>query len=237
MNASFTMNIMRKFLGGAGGPGPGPGGGGGGRGEVYQPEQELLGLNHLKKLYSEYCGPQLSSGEREAKLYAMLPLFCKIFNSVPAHVITEKFTEATSFTQACSKLLVTEVRRRASNQSTEQAASAIAQFLEVAPSETDSAGWMLISTVNLLAAETGSLVEVMTTCSVPSTLVKCLYLFFDLPPTQGNADDMTADIVADSDTEFTDRERRILLQKMFMQVCVKGQCLFTHPERLSCRSC
>ena len=113
------MNIMRKFLGGAGGQGPGPGpGGGGGRTEVYQPEQELLGLNHLKKLYSEYSSQQLSSGEREARLYAMLPLFCKIFNSVPPHVITEKFTEATMFTQACSKLVVTEVRRRASNQST-----------------------------------------------------------------------------------------------------------------------
>ena len=33
--------------------------------------------------------------------------------------------------QACAKLLVTEVRRRASNQSTEAAASAIASFLEV----------------------------------------------------------------------------------------------------------
>ena len=214
------MNIMRKFLGGAGGgqgPGPGPGGGGA-RTEVYQPEQELLGLNHLKKLYSEYSSPQLSSGEREARLYAMLPLFCKIFNSVPPHVITEKFTEATMFTQACSKLVVTEVRRRASNQSTEQAAAAIAQFLEVSPSETDSAGWMLISTVNLLAAETGSLVEVMTTCSVPSTLVKCLYLFFDLPPTQGEVEEDEREVTADTDTEFTDRERRILLQKMFMQV-------------------
>ena len=238
VNASLTMNIMRKFLGGAGGQAPGPGpGGGGGRGEVYQPEQELLGLNHLKKLYSEYCGPQLSSGEREAKLYAMLPLFCKIFNSVPAHVITEKFTEAISFTQACSKLLVTEVRRRASNQSTEQAAVAIAQFLEVAPSETDSAGWMLISTVNLLAAETGSLVEVMTTCSVPSTLVKCLYLFFDLPPTPGLQDHDTTEIVSDNDTEFTDRERRILLQKMFMQVSVSLCCLTRSLSLEHCRCC
>ena len=215
------MNIMRKFLGGAGGQGPGPGpGAGGARTEVYQPEQELLGLNHLKKLYSEYSSQQLSSGEREARLYAMLPLFCKIFNSVPPHVITEKFTEATQFTQACSKLVVTEVRRRASNQSTEQAAAAIAQFLEVSPSETDSAGWMLISTVNLLAAETGSLVEVMTNCSVPSTLVKCLYLFFDLPPTQGEEEEDETEVTADTDTEFTDRERRILLQKMFMQVMI-----------------
>ena len=55
----------------------------------------------------------------------------QIFNSVPPNIITEKFTDAGAFTQACSKLLVTEVRRRASNQSTEQAAGAIASFLEV----------------------------------------------------------------------------------------------------------
>ena len=135
MNGNFTMNFMRKVLGGAGG-GASLGEGSkseGGQGATYHPEQELLGLNHLKKLYSEYSNPSqpLSSAEKEAKLYAMLPLFCKIFNSVPANIITEKFTDAQSFTQACSKLLVTEVRRRASNQSTEQAAGAIAQFLEV----------------------------------------------------------------------------------------------------------
>ena len=50
---------------------------------------------------------------------------------MPPNIITEKFTDAGAFTQACSKLLVTEVRRRASNQSTEQAAGAIASFLEV----------------------------------------------------------------------------------------------------------
>ena len=61
------------------------------------------------------------------------------------------------YLKACSKLLVTEVRRRASNQSTEQAAGAIAHFLEVSANETDSQGWMLISTVNLLAAGQTSL--------------------------------------------------------------------------------
>ena len=37
--------------------------------------------------------------DKEAKLYSMLPLFCKIFNSVPPSVITEKFLEALQFTQ------------------------------------------------------------------------------------------------------------------------------------------
>jgi hypothetical protein len=112
---------------------------------------------------------------------------------------------------------VTEVRRRASNQSTEAAASAIASFLEVAASEADSAGWMLLSTVNLVAAEGEGLVEVMTAAAVPSTLVKCLYLFFDLPdtPPGGQA------AQAEQEAEFTPRERRILLQKMFMQVLLR----------------
>lgn len=55
----------------------------------------------------------------------------------------------------------------------------------------------------------------MTAASVPSTLVKCLYLFFDLP--EMNEED--ADIT-DTNSEFTPRERRILLQKIFVQVTI-----------------
>lgn len=53
----------------------------------------------------------------------------------------------------------------------------------------------------------------MTTASVPSTLVKCLYLFFDLPEMSDSEADET-----DVNSEFTPRERRILLQKIFVQV-------------------
>ena len=79
---------------------------------------------------------------------------------------------------------------------------------------------MLISTVNLLAAVGDKIVEVMTAASVPSTLVKCLYLFFDLTATEGDDEDSDANVNIDSESEFTTRERRILLQKMFMQVSV-----------------
>jgi len=51
----------------------------------------------------------------------------------------------------------------------------------------------------------------MTSQAVPSTMVKCLYLFFDLPEME-NPDE------AESGNEFTPRERRILLQKIFVQV-------------------
>ena len=102
------MNIMRKFLGGSTSRDVPPGEY---VPEEYLPDQDLLGLNHLKKLYTEYCNPAvpMPASEREAKLYSMLPLFCKIFNSVPPAVISERFSDAASFTQAVSKLLVTEV--------------------------------------------------------------------------------------------------------------------------------
>ena len=63
----------------------------------------------------------------------------------------------------------------------------------------------------------------MTAASVPSTLVKCLYLFFDLVPTEGDTEEESGEAGAETvntetEAEFTPRERRILLQKMFMQV-------------------
>lgn len=59
----------------------------------------------------------------------------------------------------------------------------------------------------------------MTTASIPSTLVKCLYLFFDLP----EIPEAEADI-QDGNSDFTPRERRILLQKIFVQVNIKQLC-------------
>ena len=50
----------------------------------------------------------ISDSCQEAKLYAMLPLFCKIFNAVPPNIITEKFTDAQSFTQVNSKVITSQ---------------------------------------------------------------------------------------------------------------------------------
>ncbi|XP_049867714.1 WD repeat and FYVE domain-containing protein 3 isoform X4 [Pectinophora gossypiella] len=182
-----------------------------------------LGLMHLKKLFAEYTHPpqQLTDAEKDDKLYNMLPLFCKVFGTSPSSEMNEKFWDILSFCQQVSKLMVSEIRKRASNQSTEAASCAIAKFLEIENSEESSNGWMLLSTLNLLAAGDQSLIQVMTTASIPSTLVKCLYLFFDLP----EIPEATAD-VQDGISEFTPRERRILLQKIFVQVLVR---LCSHP--------
>ena len=64
-----------------------------------------------------------------------------------------------------------------------------------------------------------TLVKVMTAAAVPSTLVKCLYLFFDLPDTPDTGQLPQGE--SEPEAEFTPRERRILLQKMFMQVLLR----------------
>ncbi|CAL4106427.1 unnamed protein product, partial [Meganyctiphanes norvegica] len=223
----IKMNIMRKWWG-SGGPG-GPGsrfGSESGDGPISQAAQQhlALGLMHLKKLFSEYQYPPhpLSETDKEDKLYNMLPLFCKVFGSSPTSDLQEKFGDILMFTQHVSKLMVTEVRRRASNQSTEAASCAIVGFLEIESCEESSSGWMLLSTLNLLSAGPAQLIEVMTAASLPSTMVKCLYLFFDLPEYENEEETKAAD-QADNNTstEFSASERRILLQKVFVQVLVR----------------
>ena len=93
----------------------------------------------------------------------------------------------------------------------EAASCEIVKFLEIETTEDSSNGWMLLSTINLLSTGHSSLIDCMTAASLPSTLVKCLYLFFDLPDVE-NADKL------EPGCEFSPRERRILLQKVFVQV-------------------
>lgn len=129
--------------------------------------------------------------------------------------MSERFPELGTFCQVVSKLMVSEVRKLAANESTEAAAVAIAKFLEASGmGEEDSRGWNLLTTLNLLSAGDQALVETMTGAAVPSTLVKCLYLFFDLPQVQ----------VSDTKgpgSDFSPMERRLLLQKIFVQLLIR----------------
>ncbi|XP_047736202.1 WD repeat and FYVE domain-containing protein 3, partial [Hyalella azteca] len=183
------MNIMRKWWGAGGRPEDGLDGSQLLEQQHQQQRHLALGLMHLKKLFSEILHPAhpLSEDEREDKLYNMLPLFCKVFSNSSPTDLVEKFEDVLLFTQHVSKLMVTEIRRRASNQSTAAASCAIVRFLEMEGEEEgvdsipSSGGWLLLNALNLLADGPPAIIEVMTVSSLPSTLVKCLYLFFDLP--------------------------------------------------------
>ena len=71
----------------------------------------------------------------------------------------------------------------------------------------------------------------MTNSSLPSTLVKCLYLFFDLPILTNVNNDPDVGIDGGSGASvsgagsstrlYSPKERRLLLQKMFIQVLLK----------------
>ena len=74
--------------------------------------------------------------------------------------MSEKFTDVYSFCQHASKLMVAEIRRRASNRSLDAASTAIVAFLQIQEVEEESSGWMLLQTLNLLSAGDESLIEV-----------------------------------------------------------------------------
>uniref|UniRef100_A0A4W3HF18 WD repeat and FYVE domain containing 3 n=1 Tax=Callorhinchus milii TaxID=7868 RepID=A0A4W3HF18_CALMI len=185
------------------------------RQEECSPQDNALGLMHLRRLFMELChSPRhMTQKEQEEKLYMMLPVFNKVFGNTPPGTMTEKFSDLLQFAAQVSRLMVTEIRRRASNKSTEAASRAIVQFLEINQSEESSRGWMLLTTINLLASSGQKTVDYMTTMSLPSTLVKCLYLFFDLPH--------VPEVPGAAQTELPLSERRALLQKVFVQILVK----------------
>ncbi|KAI8038256.1 hypothetical protein M5D96_008945 [Drosophila gunungcola] len=129
--------------------------------EALMDARVLVSLSTLKKLFNDYTHPRepLSEQERDGKLYEMLPLFCKVFSSCPANDMSEKFWDVVAFCQQVSRLMVSEIRKRASNQSTEAASIAIVKFLEVETTEETSSGWMLLATLNLLANGDVSLIQ------------------------------------------------------------------------------
>ena len=94
------------------------------------------------------------------------------------------------------------------------ASCAIVKFLEIESTEELSNGWMLLCTINLLSMGADTLIDSMTVSSLPSTLVKCLYLFFDLP-------DIEQPDTLLPGSEFTPRESRVLLQKVFVQASLE----------------
>lgn len=124
------------------------------RQEECSPQDNALGLMHLRRLFTELCHPprHMTQKEQEEKLYMMLPVFNRVFGNAPPNTMTEKFSDLLQFTTQVSRLMVTEIRRRASNKSTEAASRAIVQFLEINQSEEASRGWMLLTTINLLAS-------------------------------------------------------------------------------------
>lgn len=80
--------------------------------------------------------------------------------------MNDKSWNTTAFCQQVSRLMVNEIRKRASNQSTEAASIAIVKFLEMENSrDENSTGWLLLTTLNLLANGDNNLIQVSSSSS------------------------------------------------------------------------
>ncbi|XP_049532447.1 WD repeat and FYVE domain-containing protein 3 isoform X2 [Anopheles darlingi] len=166
-----------------------------------------LTLLHLEKLFNEFINSksQLTEHEQATRLYHMAPLYCNIFKprnpvsdgndrsatSASTRTVSWEFNNA--FCYHISYLLAKEIKHRASNQSTEGASKSIATYLQFQDSEAQNEpcnGWMLLTAINIMIAtdDSFSLQKIMINASLPSTLVRCIYLFLDLPEEEKECD-------------------------------------------------
>ncbi|VDN02986.1 unnamed protein product [Thelazia callipaeda] len=145
-----------------------------------------LTLLHLRKTFSEFCKIPLGGSKHgDRKFDRVLPLFSKVMVMYPSpEEIVDKFKELCPFASYLCRHLVQEIRLRASNECAQSAASAILNFL--LPDIADCRGWTLLNAVCYLCfTKQLPIIEVMCKAALPSTLVKALYLFFDLPSVTG----------------------------------------------------
>lgn len=177
---------------------------------------------HLRKLFMEFLHSPvpLTIREQESKLYMMLPLFCKVFGQAKASSMTEKFGDVCQFSAHVSRLMVSEIRRRAANQPNDFASKSIIAFLMRDSAEDTVSGWNLLNTLNILASADTPVVECMVAASLPSNMVKCLYLFYDLPLLDESNGQTGEDV----------RNDVLTIKKLYTQVLVK-LCNYTATSR------
>lgn len=225
-----------------------------------------------------------SKQELEKNIYKLLPLFMKTFNCSTNDTMPEmrvsssmqsfvghkninlnrnvdpfdQFHDLPCFAQIISRLMVNEIRKRASQKTTQEASQSVVKFLELSPNlnkqdqldplesieddENSNNGWILLSTLNFLVCNCSSnLIPVMAAANLPSVLVKCLYLFFDLPEIRSGEEQVEDNESEEEPNAFknvyssqitssislskitldniqNDLDRRLLLKKVFSQL-------------------
>jgi len=176
----------------------------------------LLTLAHLRKVFYEYQHPkvQWTQQDKNDRLYSTLPMVVKVLRVLSNNEWEERFPELSDYTFTLAKLLVSEIRLRADKEPNSSAASqAIIEFLEMNDETNSTSGWSLLHTLKLLSTGPNSLMDKFAQASLPSTFVKCLYLFFDLPEISSHGQSHSH-----HHDSITPKEKRILLQQIFFQL-------------------
>lgn len=172
----------------------------------------LLTLTHLRKVFYEYQHPKLqwTQQDKNDRLYSTLPMVLKVLGVLMNNEWEDRFPELYEYTLTLAKLLVSEIRQRADREpDTATASRSIIDYLEWNDETNFISGWSLLRALKLLSTGPEVLMEKFAQASLPSTLVKCLYLFFDLPEIQQQTT---------SNEQISPIEKRILLQQIFFQV-------------------
>lgn len=199
------MDMVRKFMGIRRRPGP----------DVVsqQNQDDELSLSHLRRLFMEFrhSPTPMTVKEQEDALFSMLPLFCNIFTNARTSSLTEKFGDVCQFAAHVSQLMGREIRKRHSNRNHDVSSTAVMDFLLLKSSEDRRSGWELLNALNILASGETPVLECMVAANLPSSMVKCLCLFYELPAlgnTSGKA----------IEKEEEDRKR---VQELYSQILVK----------------
>jgi hypothetical protein len=173
----------------------------------------LLTLTHLRKVFFEHQKPKIqwTQQDKNDRLYSTLPMVIKVLSVLSNNEWEERFPELSEYTLTLAKLLVSEIRMRADKEPNSTAASqAIIEYLEINDGTNSLSGWPLLRSLKLLSTGPNFILDKFAQASLPSTLIKCLYLFFDLPE--------ISSIHSTNDAGLSPLEKRILLQQIFFQV-------------------
>jgi hypothetical protein len=180
--------------------------------DITTSQDIILTLAHLRKVFYEYQHPKIqwTQQDKNDRLYSTLPMVNKVLSVLLNNEWEERFPELSEYTLTLAKLLVSEIRLRADKEPNSRAASqSIVEYLEMNDEMNSLSGWSLLRTLKLLSTGPNSLMDKYAQASLPSTFVKCLYLFFDLPEIS---------TTHSNNETITPREKRILLQQIFFQV-------------------
>ncbi|VDP03797.1 unnamed protein product [Soboliphyme baturini] len=162
------------------------------------PSDRILAIMHMRKLFSNLLRNPPPPRDIDQKLFPIVALLSKLTESFTPSEFSEKFKEVPQLTTWLGRHLVQEIRRRASSQSTPTAAIAIFTYFQKSNhgrADYGHYGWMMLRSLSyLLSSGCEAAKGAACKASLPSTLVKCLYLFFDLP-------DMTVLSISEDDCE------------------------------------
>ncbi|CCF23439.1 WD repeat and FYVE domain-containing protein 3 [Caenorhabditis elegans] len=184
-------------------------------------DERTLSLLHLRKTFSEYLKIPVS-GSRSNDPSRLLPLFHKVMSMYTPQQLNAEFKEVVHFATFLCSVLVKEVRQRAASTGTIEAAQSIAEFLRPG---TELKGYTILEAIRfLLSSEDEIMIDAACKVSLPSTLVKTIYLFFDLPAaaTTVTVTDLTENATETEDEMLKNNEK---LHDMIGQI-MEGLCRF-----------